>query len=185
MFTTYFVIKTTLLRAEIQGMISGVARVRALCSLLGPQGQRFDVEREETTLPVATCSTRSRRSSKGTDHGPTRTPPPQRIRRPDPGGLAVVMSHKEKTRGDEPAGQRSNPTAGLYYTTSTPWLRKTAAAEHASVSTSTIDQWRLEGLPYHLVGGTVLIDRLELDTFIREHRARVVARRNRRRGGAR
>lgn len=88
--------------------------------------------------------------------------------------------HPEKTeaRGDQSAGNINARTTGDHYITLTPWLRKSAAAERASVSTSTIDKWRNEGLPYHLIGGTVLVHIDELDSFIREHRARVIARRH-------
>ena len=89
---------------------------------------------------------------------------------------------KNEARGDQPAGTHRSLAIDTYYTTASPWFRKADAAEWASVSTSTIDAWRLEGLPYSTVGGTVLIHRDELDGFIREHRARVVARRHRRPG---
>lgn len=93
------------------------------------------------------------------------------------------MQNTKKTPEWEPGGTRSATSCSRNYSTSTtPWLRKSAAAERASVSTSTIDKWRNEGLPYHLIGGTVLVHIDELDSFIREHRARVIARRHGYRG---
>lgn len=62
---------------------------------------------------------------------------------------------------------------------SSPWLRKSEAAEYVGVSTRAIDNWRQEGLLFSMVGGTVLIHRDDLDDFIRGHQARTIARRHR------
>ena len=60
----------------------------------------------------------------------------------------------------------------------TTWLRTTQAAEYARVSPTTLYRWRLEGLPYSLVRGSVLISRDDIDRFVRDHSARVILRRH-------
>lgn len=65
-----------------------------------------------------------------------------------------------------------------------PWMRKIRAAAYAQVAPGTLDRWREAGLPFSVVGGTVLIHRADIDKYIREHRARLVARRHGLRGAA-
>ena len=60
----------------------------------------------------------------------------------------------------------------------TTWLRTTQAAEYARVSPTTLYRWRLEGLPYSLVRGSILIARDDIDRFVRDHSARVILRRH-------
>lgn len=62
---------------------------------------------------------------------------------------------------------------------SSPWLRKSEAADYAGITTRTLDKWRHDGLPYSVVRGTVLFHRDDIDTYIRSHAARTIARRHR------
>lgn len=50
---------------------------------------------------------------------------------------------------------------------STPWMTRREAATYARVSEQTIDAWRKAGLPSAKRGRRVLIDRRELDEFLR------------------
>lgn len=52
------------------------------------------------------------------------------------------------------------------------------AAEYAGISIRTLHKWKLDGLPFSAVGGTVRIHRDDLDKYIRGHRARTIARRH-------
>jgi excisionase family DNA binding protein len=57
-------------------------------------------------------------------------------------------------------------------------MKRGEAADYAGISTRTIDKWRLDGLPFSLVGGTIFIHRDDLDKYIRSHAARTFARRH-------
>lgn len=49
----------------------------------------------------------------------------------------------------------------------TPWMTRREAATYARVSEQTIDAWRKAGLPSSKRGRRVLIDRRDLDRFLR------------------
>lgn len=49
----------------------------------------------------------------------------------------------------------------------TPWMTRREAAAYARVSPQTIDAWRKAGLPSSKQGRRVLIDRRDLDRFLR------------------
>lgn len=47
------------------------------------------------------------------------------------------------------------------------WLRKNAGADYAGVSTGTFNGWiRNEGLPVHVINGTALVSKYDIDRFI-------------------
>lgn len=53
----------------------------------------------------------------------------------------------------------------------TPWMTRDEAAEYARVTTQTIDDWRKAGLPAAKPGRVVLIERQDLDDFLRGKKA--------------
>jgi hypothetical protein len=61
------------------------------------------------------------------------------------------------------------------------WMRNHEAAAHVRHSVRTLHRWRTErGCPWHLVGGSVMFRRDELDSWLVKHRVAVYDRRHER-----
>jgi len=58
------------------------------------------------------------------------------------------------------------------------WLRPDAAAVHVGIHRSTLQEWLNNGLTSYKDAGSVLIDQVELDDFVRGHRRRTAIRRH-------
>ena len=57
-------------------------------------------------------------------------------------------------------------------------LRTEAAVEYTGFSRRTLHRWRVEGLPYHMVRGSVVYRRSDIDCWIDQHRVAVYDRRH-------
>ncbi|MQS52139.1 hypothetical protein [Companilactobacillus mishanensis] len=80
--------------------------------------------------------------------------------------MQVILSDEQKQELQSYIYEMVTGAVAKGSSTNKTWLKKFEACKYANVSNPTFDQFIIEGLPRHNIGGVTLYNKDEIDEFI-------------------